>query len=335
MAELRYREALRRALYEEMKNDTRVFIMGEDVGVYGGAYKVTEGLLQEFGEERVRDTPLSEAVIVGAAIGAAMVGGRPVAELMYIDFAALAMDQIVNQAAKIHYMFGGQFSVPVVIRSQQGTGRGAGAQHSQSLESWFVHIPGLKVIAPATPRDAYGLLKSAIRDLNPVIFLEHKGLYAVKGIVEDEEFTIPIGVAEVKREGSDVTVVTYSRMLGMALDVADELAKRGISVEVVDLRTLKPLDIDTIERSVRRTRRAVILHEAVKIGGVGAEISAELNDRLFGQLLAPILRVASHDVPLPANLQLEKLIIPDEARLIAAIESVVSYQPDQPVSDIL
>lgn len=331
MAELRYRDALRRALYEEMKNDPRVFIIGEDVGAYGGAYKVTEGLLKEFGEGRVRDTPLSEAVIVGAAVGAAMVGGRPVAELMYIDFAALAMDQIVNQAAKIHYMFGGQFSVPVVIRSQQGTGRGAGAQHSQSLESWFVHIPGLKVIAPATPRDAYGLLKSAIRDPNPVIFLEHKGLYAVKGTVEDEEFTIPIGQAEIRREGADVTVITYSRMLGMALDVAEKLAAQGVSVEVVDLRTLKPLDTDTIEQSVRKTRRAVILHEAVKIGGVGAEISAELNDRLFGQLLAPVARVAAHDVPLPANLELEKLIIPGEARLIDAIEAAMRYQP---VSDV-
>jgi len=326
MAELRYRDALRRALYEEMKSDDRVFIIGEDVGAYGGAYKVTDGLLAEFGAERVRDTPLSEAVIVGAAVGAAMVGGRPVAELMYIDFATLAMDQIVNQAAKIHYMFGGQFSVPMVIRSQQGTGRGAGAQHSQSLESWFVHIPGLKVVAPAAPRDAYGLLKAAIRDPNPVMFLEHKGLYAVKGMVEDEEFVIPIGSADIKRPGTDVTLVTYSRMLGLALDVAEKCAADGVSVEVVDLRTLKPLDLDTLAESARRTGRVIILHEAVKVGGLGAEISAGLNDLLFGHLHAPILRVASHDVPLPANLELEKLIIPDEARLMSAIESVMNYR---------
>lgn len=326
MAELRYRDALRRALYEEMKQDERVFIIGEDVGAYGGAYKVTEGLLKEFGEERVRDTPLSEAVIIGAALGAAMVGGRPVAEIMYVDFAALAMDQIVNQAAKIHYMFGGQISVPMVIRTQQGTGRGAGAQHSQSLESWFVHIPGLKVVAPATARDAYGLLKSAIRDGNPIMFLEHKGLYAVKDPVEDEEFTIPLGVAEVKREGRDVTIITYSRMVYLALEVAEQYAAQGIEVEVVDLRTLKPLDFATLEASARKTGRVVVLHESVKLNGIGAEVSAELNERLFGGLRAPILRVAAHDVPLPANLELEKLVIPGAERLTEAIDAVLNFQ---------
>jgi pyruvate/2-oxoglutarate/acetoin dehydrogenase E1 component len=326
MAELRYRDALRRALYEEMKRDERVFIMGEDVGAYGGAYQVTAGLLAEFGAERVRDTPLSEAIIVGAALGAAMVGGRPVAEIMYVDFAALSMDQIVNQAAKIHYMFGGQFRVPLVIRTQQGTGRGAGAQHSQSLESWFTHVPGLKVIAPAAPRDAYGLLKAAIRDDNPVVFLEHKGLYAVKGEVEDEEFILPIGIADVKREGTDITLITYSRALGLAMEAAEAAATRGISVEVVDLRTLKPLDVDTLERSARKTGRVIVLHEAVKFGGMGAEISAALHERLFGVLRAPIQRVAAHDVPLPANLELEKLVIPDLGRLNAAIDTVMQYQ---------
>jgi pyruvate dehydrogenase E1 component beta subunit len=326
MAELRYRDALRRALYEEMKQDERVFIIGEDVGAYGGAYKVTEGLLKEFGEERVRDTPLSEAVIIGAALGAAMVGGRPVAEIMYVDFAALAMDQIVNQAAKIHYMFGGQISVPMVVRTQQGTGRGAGAQHSQSLESWFVHIPGLKVVAPATARDAYGLLKAAIRDGNPIMFLEHKGLYAVKDPVEDEEFTIPLGVAEVKRAGRDVTIITYSRMLYLALEVAEQYAAKGVEVEVVDLRSLKPLDFATLEASARKTGRVVVLHESVKLNGIGAEVSAELNERLFGGLRAPILRVAAHDVPLPANLELEKLVIPGAERLTEAIDAVLNFQ---------
>lgn len=327
MAQLRYREALRRALYEEMKRDESVFIMGEDVGAYGGAYQVTAGLLAEFGEKRVRDTPLSEAIIVGAALGAAMVGGRPVAEIMYVDFIALAMDQIVNQAAKIHYMFGGQLNVPLVIRTQQGTGRGAGAQHSQSLETWFAHVPGLKVIAPATPRDAYGLLKSAIRDNNPVVFLEHKGLYAVKGEVEDEEFLLPIGKAEIQRSGSDLTIITYSRMLGLAMEAAERYAEQGVSIEVVDVRTLKPLDFDTMEASARKTGRVVILHEAVKTGGMGAEISAELNNRLFGVLQAPIQRVASHDVPLPANLELEKLVIPSAERLNEAIETALHYHP--------
>jgi pyruvate dehydrogenase E1 component beta subunit len=325
MTLLAYRDALRRALYEEMKQDERVFILGEDVGAYGGAYKVTDGLLKEFGERRVRDTPLSEAIIVGAALGAAMVGGRPVAELMYVDFATLAMDQIVNQAAKIHYMFGGQLSVPMVLRTQQGTGRGAGAQHSQSLESWFVHIPGLKVVAPSAPRDAYGLLKSSIRDGNPIIFLEHKGLYAVKGEVEDGEFTIPLGAADIKRAGTDVTIITYSRMVGLALEVAEKYAQQGVEIEVVDVRTLKPLDFETMAVSAGKTGRVIVLHEAVKTGGVGGEISAELNTRLFGCLKAPILRVAAEDVPLPANLELEKAVIPGAERLGAAIDDVIAF----------
>jgi len=323
MSVMMYRDALRRALYEEMKADPRVFVLGEDVGAYGGAYAVTKGLAAEFGTERVRDTPMSEAMIVGAAVGAAMVGGRPVAEIMYVDFITLAMDQIVNQAAKIHYMFGGQIKVPCVIRTQQGTGRGAGAQHSQSLESWFIHTPGLKVVAPATPADAYGLLRASIQDDNPVIFLEHKGLYAVKDEVPDEPYVTPIGVADVKREGSDVTLITYSRMLHVALDAAKQLAEQNISVEVIDLRSLLPLDMDTVLRSVAKTRRAVVLHEAVLTGGLGGELSARINEALFSELLAPVQRVTAPDVPLPANVTLEKYLVPNAEQVKKAIEKTL------------
>jgi pyruvate/2-oxoglutarate/acetoin dehydrogenase E1 component len=323
MSVMMYRDALRRALYEEMKADPRVFVLGEDVGAYGGAYAVTKGLIAEFGADRVRDTPMSEAMIVGAAVGAAMVGGRPVAEIMYVDFITLAMDQIVNQAAKIHYMFGGQIKVPCVIRTQQGTGRGAGAQHSQSLESWFIHTPGLKVVAPATPADAYGLLRASIQDDNPVIFLEHKGLYAVKDEVPDEPYVTPIGVADVKREGSDVTLITYSRMLQVALDAAKQLAEQNISVEVVDLRSLLPLDMDTVLRSVAKTRRAVVLHEAVLTGGLGGELSARINEALFSELLAPVQRVTAPDVPLPANVTLEKYLVPNAEQVKKAIEKTL------------
>jgi pyruvate dehydrogenase E1 component beta subunit len=323
MSVMMYRDALRRALYEEMKADPRVFVLGEDVGAYGGAYAVTKGLSAEFGTERVRDTPMSEAMIVGAAVGAAMVGGRPVAEIMYVDFITLAMDQIVNQAAKIHYMFGGQIKVPCVIRTQQGTGRGAGAQHSQSLESWFIHTPGLKVVAPATPADAYGLLRASIQDDNPVIFLEHKGLYAVKDEVPDEPYVTPIGVADVKREGSDVTLITYSRMLHVALDAAKQLAEQNVSVEVIDLRSLLPLDMDTVLRSVAKTRRAVVLHEAVLTGGLGGELSARINEALFSELLAPVQRVTAPDVPLPANVTLEKYLVPNAEQVKKAIEKTL------------
>jgi len=321
-----YRDALRRALYEEMKADPRVFLLGEDIGLYGGAYAVTKGLLDEFGPQRVRDTPMSEAVIVGAAIGAAMIGGRPVAEIMYVDFMTLTMDQIVNQAAKIHFMFGGQIKVPCVIRTQQGTGRGAGAQHSQSLESWFIHTPGLKVVAPATPADAYGLLRASIQDDNPVIFLEHKGLYAVKEEVAEEPFVTPLGVADVKRTGSDVTLITYSRMVHLALDVAAQLEQRQISVEVIDLRTLQPLDMETVLRSVEKTRRAVVLHEAVMTGGLGGELSARINEALFDQLLSPVRRVAARDVPLPANVALEKYVVPNAEQVIGVIEEMLEVK---------
>lgn len=320
-----FRDALRQALREEMQRDPRVFLLGEDIGRYGGAYAVTKGLLEEFGPRRVIDTPMSEGTIVGAAVGAAMVGGRPVAEIMYVDFMAYAMDQLVNQAAKIHYMFGGQINVPMVVRTQQGTGRGAGAQHSQSLEAWFTHIPGLKVLAPATPSDAKGLLKSAIRDGNPVVFLEHKGLYALKGDVPDGEYLTPIGVAQVARPGQDITLISYSRSLHLAIEAAEELARAGAQAEVIDLRTLKPLDWETLIRSVQRTRRAVVIHEAALTNGLGGEIAARLSEALFSHLLAPVRRVAAFDIPLPANSRLEKLIVPDAARIAQVAQATLSY----------
>lgn len=323
MATITFRDALREALREEMQRDPSVFLMGEDIGRYGGAYAVTKGLLQEFGAERVIDTPMSEGTIVGAASGAAMIGGRPVAEIMYVDFMTFAMDQLVNQAAKIHYMFGGQIRVPMVVRTQQGTGRGAGAQHSQSLETWFAHIPGLKVVAPATPADAKGLLKSSIRDDNPVVFLEHKALYPLKGDVPEGEYLTPIGKADIKRAGSDVTLISYSQTLHLALQAASTLEAEGISVEVVDLRSLRPLDMDTVIASVAKTKRAVIAHEAHLTLGMGAEISAQLNEILFGELLAPIGRVASHNVPFPANTRLEKEIYPDVARVTLALRTAM------------
>jgi pyruvate/2-oxoglutarate/acetoin dehydrogenase E1 component len=325
MTMMMFRDALRQALREEMQRDSRVFLLGEDIGRYGGAYAVTKGLLEEFGPQRVIDTPMSEGTIVGAAVGAAMTGGRPVAEIMYVDFLAYAMDQLVNQAAKIHYMFGGQIHVPMVVRTQQGTGRGAGAQHSQSLEAWFVHIPGLKVVAPATPEDAKGLLKSAIRDGNPVVFLEHKGLYAMKGEVPDHEYLIPIGRARVARPGRDITLISYSRTLYLALEAADALAQSGIQAEVIDLRTLKPLDMETIIASVKHTRRAVVIHEASLTAGLGAEIASQLSEALFGRLAAPVQRVAALDIPLPANSHLEKLIVPDTARIVRAAQETLDY----------
>ena len=320
------RQGLQEALREELLRSDDVFVLGEDVGRYGGAYAVTKGLLDEFGPKRVIDTPLSEAMIVGAAIGAAILGGRPVVEIMYVDFMTLAMDQLVNQAAKFHYMFGGAYSVPLVVRTQQGVGRGAGAQHSQSLEAWFTHIPGLKVVAPSTPADAKGLLKSAIRDDNPVVFLEHKRLYDRKGELPDagEELLVPIGSADVRRAGLDLTLIAYSSMVDVALSAADTLAEEhGINAEVLDLRTLAPLDTEELCNSVARTRRAVVVHEAVLTGGFGAEIAARLNEELFDELLAPVVRVATPDIPLPANLLLERMLIPDAARVVSAVRALI------------
>ena len=326
MRKIRYREALREALREEMQRDPRVFVIGEDIGRYGGAYAVTQGLLQEFGPKRIIDAPMSEAVIVGAALGAAIVGGRPVAEIMYIDFATLAMDQIVNQAAKLHCMFGGQLMAPLVIRTQQGTGRGAGPQHSQSLEAWFAHVPGLKVVMPATPFDAKGLLKSAIRDNNPVMFIEHKGLYALEGEVPEDEYTIPLGVADIKRPGNNVTLIAYSYMVHTALAVAQELSQIGISAEVVDLRTLVPLDMDALVTSVTKTRRAVVVHEASLFGGFGAEIAASLQEKLFNILAAPVRRLGGLHVPLPAHSQLEKQVVPNGAQIVQVVKEMVSTE---------
>lgn len=324
MREITYREAVREALREEMRRDPSVFLLGEDIAEFGGSYKVTQGLLEEFGHERVRNTPISEAAIVGAALGAALVGMRPVAEIMYVDFMGIAMDQIVNQMAKIRYMFGGKARVPVVIRTQQGTGRSSAAQHAQSLEAWFVHVPGLKVVQPSTPYDAKGLMKASIRDDNPVIFLEHKLLYAEKGPVPEEEYVIPLGKADVKRPGKDVTVVATSRMVLKALNAAKDLEQEGIDVEVVDPRTLSPLDEDTILESVKKTGKLVVVHEAVRRCGFGAEIAATVAEKAFDYLDAPIKRVTALDTPMPFNPKLEAFVVPDEDKIKRAVRELVS-----------
>ncbi len=292
MAQTSCRDALNQALREEMTRDPNVFVIGEEVGEYGGAYKVTEGLLQEFGKNRVVDTPISEEAIAGTGIGAAMVGLRPVIEMMTINFTLLAMDQIVNHGSKLRYMSGGQLQIAAVIRAPQGAGLQLGAQHSQNLESWFAHVPGLKVVAPGTPADAKGLLKSSIRDGNLVIFLEHEMLYNSKGEVPEGELLVPIGKADVKRSGSDVTIMAYSRMLTLSMTAADQLAAKGIDAEVVDLRTLRPMDIETIVNSVKRTHRAVIVEEDWKFAGMGAEVAACLQEHALDFLDAPIMRMA-------------------------------------------
>lgn len=316
------RDALRETLVAEMTADDSVIVMGEDVGAYGGAYAVSRGLLEKFGESRVIDTPMSEALIVGAALGASMVGARPVAEIMYMDFVTLVMDQLVNQAAKMHFMFGGQYNAPLVLRVQQGTGRGAGSQHSQSLEAWFAHVPGLKTVAPATPADAAGLLRAAIRDDDPVLFIEHKGLYARKGPAPAEDHVTPIGVADIKRHGSDVTIVAWSNMVHTALAAADTLAEQGVDAEIVDLRTVSPLDSATVIDSARRTGRVLIVHEAMITGGLGAEIAARVGAELHCQLRAPVRRLATPDVVLPANTALERELVPDAAAVVAAVREL-------------
>jgi pyruvate/2-oxoglutarate/acetoin dehydrogenase E1 component len=325
--EFTYVQALNEALREEMRRDERVFVMGEDVAIWGnkgGVYGVTSGLAEEFGLERVRDTPISEEAIVGTAVGAAVTGMRPVAEIMYVDFMALAMDPLVNQGAKLRYMFGGKARVPVVIRTQEGAGRGIAAQHSQSLEAWFMHIPGIKVAIPSTPYDAKGLLKTAIRDDNPVMFLEHKMLYATKGPVPTEEYAIPFGQADVKREGKDVTLIGIHTMIPKGLAAAEKLAAEGIDVEVIDPRTLVPLDIETIVNSVKKTGRVVIAHEAYERGGVAGELAMQIMDHAFDYLDAPIARVAGRNVPVPYNLRLERAAIPQVEDLIAAIRKIVA-----------
>jgi len=320
---IQFRQAIQEALREEMQRDPNVFVMGEDVGLYGGAYGATRGLFDEFGPERVRDTPISEATIGGAAVGAAMSGMRPVAEIMYVDFTPLAMDQIANQGAKNRYMFGGKTIVPMVIRTEGGAGRSIAAHHSQSLEALWTHFPGIYVVMPSTPYDAKGLLKAAIRDDNPVMFIEHKMLYGVEGYVPDEDYVIPFGVADVKREGADVTVLTYSRMVHRALEAAGRLAEEGIEVEVIDLRTLKPLDMETVGTSVRKTGRVVGVTEAYRTGSFLSELTARIQEELFDWLDAPVVRVAAADVPVPMSEPLEDAAIPSVERIVAGIRQAL------------
>jgi 2-oxoisovalerate dehydrogenase E1 component len=315
-------EAINEALHAEMTRDERVFVMGEDVSLIGGIFGVTRGPRDTFGEERVRDTPISEAGFLGAGVGAAIAGLRPVVEIQIWDFIAMTMDQIVNQAAKFRFMLGGKPTVPVVIRGPQGGGIRLAAQHSQSLEAWFIHVPGLVVIAPSTPYDAKGLLAAAIREDNPVIFLEHKALYATKGVVPAERYLVPIGRAAVKREGADVTIVATQAMVARALAAADDLARDGVSPEVVDPRTLVPLDEETILGSVRKTHRLVVVHEAVKRGGFGAELAALVSEKALDDLDAPIVRVASRAVPMPYNDSLERATIPTQADIVAAVKGL-------------
>ena len=323
MREIEYREAIREAVIEEMDKDKSVFLIGEDIGVYGGAFRAYKGLLEKYGPERVVNTPISEIGIVGAGVGAALTGQRPIVEIMFIDFTTLAMDQIVNQAAKIRYMTGDSLNVPMVIRTQGGAGRGVAAQHSQSLEAWFYHVPGLKVVMPATSYDVKGLLKTAIRDDNPVVFLEHKMIYLLKGEVPEEEYTIPFGEADIKREGSDITIVAYSNMLFKSLEAAKELEKDGISCEVVDPRTLVPLDIDTIIDSVKKTGRLVVVTEACKRGSVASDISAKVTEKAFDWLDAPVKIVAGLNTPIPYNSTLEQASIPHTKDIVAAVKDIL------------
>ena len=323
MAIITFAQALNDAHKVEMERDPSVYVAGEDVGTYGGIFGVTAGLLDQFGPKRVRDTPITESAIIGSAVGAATAGLRPVIELMFVDFIGVAMDQLYNQAAKMKYMFGGKAKIPLVMRTSCGAGIGAAAQHSQCLEAWFMHVPGLKVVMPSTPYDAKGLLISSIRDDNPVVFLEHKMLYASEGEVPDGDYDIPLGSADIKREGNDVTVVATAQMVHTALGAAEKLAADGISVEIVDPRTLSPLDEETILNSVRKTHRLVIVHEEVKFAGSGAEIAAMAAEKAFDKLDAPILRVAAPFSPVPFSPPLEKEFIPSEEKIIQAVKTVM------------
>lgn len=323
MPVITYREALHDALREEMQRDESVFLMGEEIGVFEGSYKITRGLIQEFGPKRVRETPISEEGFVGAGIGAAMLGLRPVVEIMTINFILVAMDQIINNAAKIRYMFGGEATVPIVIRTPGGAGSQLTAQHSQSLEVWFAHTPGLKVLAPATPHDAKGLLKAAIRDDDPVLFVETLTIYNTKGDVPDGDYTVPIGLAEVKREGVDISFVSHSYMTLRCLEVAERLSREGISAEVVDLRSLRPLDMETVAASVNKTHRAVCVEEGWPTYGVTAELTARIQKACFDQLDAPIERVGGGEVPMPYAKPLERAVIPSADKIYQAARSVL------------
>jgi pyruvate/2-oxoglutarate/acetoin dehydrogenase E1 component len=322
MKRVMYREAIAAALAEEMRRDEKVFVMGEDVAIVGGVYKATKGLLEEFGPQRVRNTPLSELAIMGTATGAAMCGARPVAEIMHIDFIGCGFDILLNQMSKMRYKTNGQVTVPLVIRTQCGRGRSNGCTQSQSLESLLTHIPGLKVVMPSTPYDAKGLLKSAIRDNDPVIFIEHKGLYQTRGEIPEEEYVLPIGKADIKQEGTDVTIITYSKSVLMALDAAKELETAGISAEVLDLRTLVPLDFEAIKESVSKTGRVLIVHEACERSGYGAEIAAQIVDKLFDELDAPILRVCGENIPVPNATLPEVESAPTVAKIVAAAKKL-------------
>lgn len=323
MAEITMRQAISDALAEEMERDEKVFIMGQEVGVWGGTYAVTKGFYERFGEKRVRDTPIAEAVIIGAGIGAALVGLRPVAELMTINFAFVAMDHIVNEAPKLRTMFGGQMKVPLVIRTTSGGGRQLGATHSQTPDAIFAHFPGLKVVSPGTPGDAKGLLKAAIRDDDPVLYIEHAAMYQVKGEVPEGDYTVPIGVSKVQREGSDVTIVTYCRGLQLSMQAADQLAGEGISAEVVDLRSLRPLDMGPVLESFKKTNRAVVVEEGWRSFGVGSEVTSRLYEEAFDYADAPIKRVAQKEVPLPYNRALEQSALPQVADVVAAVKEVL------------
>lgn len=323
MATLTMRQAISQALWEEMERDPQVFILGEEVGVWGGSYAVTKGFYDHFGAERVMDTPISEAAIIGAAIGAALTGTRPIAELMTINFAFSAMDHIVNEAAKMHYMFNGQMVLPLVIRTVGGGGRQLGATHSQTPDAIFAHFPGLKVVSPGTPADAKGLLKAAIRSNDPVLFIEHATLYQVRGEVPDGDYIVPIGKSTIQRPGEHVTIVTYSKMLELSLKAAELLAKDGIQAEIVDLRTLRPLDMEPVIESFKKTNRAVIVEEGWKSYGVGSEITARIYEEAFDYVDAPIKRVAQKEVPLPYNSTLEQMALPQIADIIQAVKEVM------------
>lgn len=327
MAEMTFRDALRQALREEMLRDEGVLLMGEDIGVYGGCFQVTKGLLDEFGSERVMDMPISESGFVGAAVGAAVMGMCPVVELQFADFLAIALDQLINSAAKMRYMHAGRASVPMVVRMPFGAGRTAGVHHSQSPEAWALNVPGLKIVMPSTPADAKGLLKTSIRDPNPVLFFENKLLYGTKGEVPDGNHLIPMGKARIPRTGTDTTVVALGLMVREALQAAEVLATEGIEIEVVDPRTLRPLDVETIVKSVTKTTRLVIVHEAPQFGGVGAEIAAQVAKEAFGYLDAPIERVAAPETPVPFSTVLENFYIPNTDKIVETVKNLVSGSP--------
>lgn len=324
MRNITYAEAVREAMIQEIKADEKVYILGEDIGIYGGAFGVTNGMEEELGADKVMSTPISEIAITGVAVGSALTGMRPILELQFSDFITCAMDQIVNQAAKLRYMNGGKGSIPIVIRTPAGSGAGFAAQHSQSLEAWVAHVPGLKVVQPSTPYDAKGLFKAALDDNNPVIFFEHKLLYGMKGEVPEEPYSIPLGKADIKREGTDITIVATSIMVHRALKAAEELAKEGISAEVIDPCTIVPLDIDTIVQSVKKTNRALVVYEAVQRGGYGAEIASLINESdAFDYLDAPVTRLGGKAVPIPYNMNLEKKAVPQVEDIIKAVKSTM------------